>query len=96
MSDEYAQPLLVHRLELATIDRDARCRKQTDLPAELDEACAHLANGMTAALPEVRNRLVIGDQAAQERGLAHRRLVLEANAGLAHHRASLARFKQTA
>jgi hypothetical protein len=64
---------IVHRLELATIDRDARCRKQTDLPAELDEACAHLANGMTADLPEVRNRLVIGDQAAEERGLAHRR-----------------------
>src|SRR5215468_12188846 len=42
---------IVHRLELAAVNRNARRRKQADLPAELDKASTHLADGTAIVLP---------------------------------------------
>ena len=68
---------VVHRLELAAVDGNARFRKQTHLAAELDEARAHLADGRAIVLPEIGDRLVVGDKAAKQ---PHH---LEVTAGLA-------------
>src|SRR5258708_30827729 len=57
---------VVHRLKLAAIEGNARIRKQTHLPAELDEARAHLADAMAIVLPEIGDRLVIGYKAAKQ------------------------------
>ena len=51
---------VVHRLELAAVNGDARLRQQTHLAAEFDEASAHLADGTAVVLPEIGDRLVIG------------------------------------
>jgi len=42
----------------------SRFRKQTHLPAELDEASAHLADSTAVVLPEIGDRLMVGDEAA--------------------------------
>src|SRR5215472_13167868 len=56
---------IVHRLELAAVvNRNARLRKQADLPAELDKAHTHLADGTAVVLPEVGDRLVVRDEPA--------------------------------
>jgi len=68
---------VVHRLELAAIDGNARCRKQTHLAAELDKARAHLADGTPIVLPEIGDRFVVGDKTAKQ---PHH---LEVTAGLA-------------
>src|SRR5690349_9499276 len=57
---------VVHRLELAAVDGNARSCEQTHLAAELDEACTHLADRRTIVLPEVGDRLVVRDTAAKE------------------------------
>jgi hypothetical protein len=57
---------VVHRLELAAIDGHARLHEQIHLAAELDEARANLADGMTAVLPEIGDRLVVGDEVAKQ------------------------------
>jgi hypothetical protein len=44
---------VIHCLELATIDRNARFRKQTQPPAQLDEARARL---LDYALPSIKQR----------------------------------------
>ena len=68
---------VVHRLELAAVDGNARCRKQTHLAAELDKARAHLADGTPIVLPEIGDRFVVGDKTAKQ---PHH---LEVTAGLA-------------
>src|SRR5258705_6723920 len=57
---------VVHRLELAAVDGNARCRKQTHLAAELDEARANLADRRAIVLPEISDRLMVGDEAAKQ------------------------------
>src|ERR1700676_560342 len=57
---------IVHRLELAAVDRHARRREQIHLAAELDEARAHLADGTAVVLPEIGDRLMVGDEAAKQ------------------------------
>src|SRR6185437_6923218 len=57
---------VVHRLELAAIDGNARFRQQTHLAAEFDEARAHLADGTAIVFPEISDRLMVGDAAAEE------------------------------
>src|SRR6266700_7760691 len=57
---------VVHRLELAAIDGNARFGKQTHLAAEFDEARAHLADCTAVVLTEIGDRLVIGDKAAKQ------------------------------
>ena len=57
---------IVHRLELAAIDGNARLHQQTHLAAELDKARTHLADGTAVVLPEVGDRLVVGDKASEQ------------------------------
>src|ERR1700676_4231883 len=57
---------IVHRLELAAIDGHACLHEQTHLAAELDEARAHLADGTAVVLPEIGDRLMVGDEAAKQ------------------------------
>ena len=57
---------VVHRLELAAVDRDAGLREQANHAAQRDEACANLADCSAIVLAEVCNRLVIGDQPARQ------------------------------
>jgi hypothetical protein len=40
--------------------------KQTHLPAEFDKARAHLADGTAIVLPEIGDRLVVGDKPAKQ------------------------------
>jgi hypothetical protein len=46
---------IVHRLELAAVDRNACLCKQTHLPAELDKARAHLADRSAIARLDARD-----------------------------------------
>ena len=57
---------IVHCLKLAAVDGNARLSKKTHLPAEFDEARTHLAYGAAVVFTEIRDRLVVGDQAAKE------------------------------
>jgi hypothetical protein len=57
---------IVHRLELAAVDRHARRGQQAHLTAQIDEARANLADGAAIVLAKVGNRLVIGNEAARE------------------------------
>ncbi len=53
---------VVHRLELAAVDRHAGLRQQPHRAAQRNKARAHLADGSAIILAEVGNRLVIGHQ----------------------------------
>ena len=55
---------IIHRLELAAIDRNAGSCQQTDLPAQFNEPRADLADGGAVILAEVGDRLVVGSKAA--------------------------------
>src|SRR5829696_4324938 len=55
---------IVHRLELAAVDRHAGLREQAHRAAQRDEARAHFADGKAIVFAEVRNRLVVGNEAA--------------------------------
>ena len=55
---------IVHRLELAVVNRNARLHKQTHLPTEFDKARAHLADRSTIVLPEIGNRFVVRNRAS--------------------------------
>ena len=57
---------IVHRLELAAVDRNTRIRKQAHLPAEFDKAHTHFADGTAVVLPEIGDRLVVGDEPAKQ------------------------------
>ena len=57
---------IIHRLELAAVDRNARIHKQAHLPAEFDKARAHLANRTAVILPEIGNGFVVGDKPTKE------------------------------
>ena len=57
---------VVHRLELAAVDRDAGLREQANHSAQRDKARAYLTDGSAIVLTEVGNRLVIGDQPARQ------------------------------
>ena len=57
---------VVHRLELAAVDRDRAVRKQPHRAAQRNKARTHLADGTAIVLAEVGNRLVIGHQSARK------------------------------
>src|SRR6188472_4613500 len=57
---------IVHRLELAAVDRHAGLREQAYRAAQRYEPSANLADGATIILAEVGNRLVIGSKPARE------------------------------
>ena len=57
---------VVHRLELAAVDRHAGLRQQAHRAAQRNKARAHLADGTAIVLAEVGNRLVIGHQPARK------------------------------
>ena len=57
---------IVHRLELAAVDRHAGLREQAHRAAQRNEPGANLADGAAIVLAEVGNRLVIGSKAARE------------------------------
>ena len=57
---------VVHRLELAAVDRDAGFRKQAHRAAQRDEACAHFADGSTIVPTEIGNGLVIGNEPTRQ------------------------------
>ena len=57
---------VVHRLELAAVDRDAGLRQQAHRAAQRNKAHAHLADGTPIVLAEVGNRLVIGHKSARK------------------------------
>jgi hypothetical protein len=56
---------VVHRLELAAVDDNARFGKKAHLAAERDEARAQLANSRAIVLAEIGDRLGVGDEAAK-------------------------------
>jgi hypothetical protein len=51
---------VVHRLELAAVDRDAGAPQHADPTAELDELRAGLADGRAIVAPEIGDGLVVG------------------------------------
>jgi hypothetical protein len=57
-------------LELAAIDRNARCRQQTYQAAQFNKLHADLLDRSPTALTEVGNRLVVGSEPAGQ-ALAH-------------------------
>ncbi|VIO78438.1 hypothetical protein CI41S_62790 [Bradyrhizobium ivorense] len=57
---------VVHCLELAAIDGDARRREKPHLSAELDEARTDLAQRQAVVLAEIRDRLVIRREPTQQ------------------------------
>ena len=57
---------VVHRLELAAVDRHAGLREQAHRAAQRNQPGANLADGATIVLAEVGNCLVIGSKAARE------------------------------
>ena len=57
---------VVHGLELAAIDGDARRREQAHLTAKFDEPRTYLAERQAVVLAEVRDRFVIGSEPAQQ------------------------------
>ena len=57
---------VVHRLELAAVDRHAGLREQAHRAAEPDKPGADLADGAAIVLAEVGNRLVIGSKPARQ------------------------------
>jgi hypothetical protein len=54
---------VVHRLELAAVDRDAGAPQHADPTAELDELRAGLADGRAIVAPEIGDGLVVGREA---------------------------------
>ena len=57
---------VVHRLELAAVDRNAGGGQEAHRAAQPDEACANLADGAAIVLAEVRDGLVIGDETPRQ------------------------------
>ena len=57
---------VVHGFEFTAVDGNAGFRQQAHLAAEFDKACAHLADRTAIVLPEIRNRLVVGDKPAHK------------------------------
>ena len=57
---------IVHRLELAAVDRHACCRQKTHLTAQFDEAGANLADGLAVVFAEVGDHLVIRHKSAEQ------------------------------
>ena len=57
---------VVHRLELAAVDRHAGLREQAQGAAQPNKPGADLADGAAVVLAEVSNRLVIGSKPARE------------------------------
>src|SRR5439155_4117337 len=57
---------VVHGLELAAIDGNARHREKTHLTAEFDEARTYLAQRQAIVFAEVRDRLVIRSEPTQQ------------------------------
>ena len=57
---------VVHRLELAAVDRDAGLREQAHRAAQRNKPGADLADGAAIVLAEVGNRLVIGSKPARQ------------------------------
>jgi hypothetical protein len=57
---------VVHRLELAAVDRHAGLREQAHHAAQCNEPGAHLADGAAVILAEVGNCLVIGSKTARQ------------------------------
>ena len=55
---------IVHRLELAAINGDARFGEQVETPTQHNKPGAYLAKGPSIVLAEVGNRLVIGHEPA--------------------------------
>ena len=64
LGDRHIAVPIIHRLELATVDRDTRFGQQTKHPAKIDKLSTDLADGFTVILPKLGNRLVIGLQTA--------------------------------
>jgi hypothetical protein len=56
----------VDRLELRSIDGDARCTKQLELAAQHNEFVAHLDKGAAIILAKIRNRLVVRRKASRQ------------------------------
>ena len=57
---------VVDRLELAAVNRHASLREQAHRPAQHDETGANLADGATAVLAEIGDRLVIWRKAPRQ------------------------------
>ena len=57
---------VVHRLELAAVDRDARFLEQPQGAAERNKPGADLADGAAIVLAEIGDGLVVGRQAARQ------------------------------
>ena len=57
---------VVHGLELAAIDGNARRREKTHLTAEFDEARTYPAQRQAIIFAEVRDRLVVGSEPTQQ------------------------------
>src|SRR5262249_29409329 len=57
---------VIHRLELAAVDRDAGFRQQAHAATERDKTGADLPDGAAVVLAEVGNRLVIRSKSASE------------------------------
>src|SRR5215467_8000192 len=57
---------IIDRLELAAVDRNARLREQAQLSTKRDELCANLADRSSVILAEIRNRLVVGNEPAEQ------------------------------
>lgn len=55
-----------HRLELAPVDNDGAAHEQAHVPAQSYEARADLADRRAILLPEVGDRLVVGNKPAEE------------------------------
>src|SRR6202035_5008725 len=55
---------VVHRFELAAIDRDDRLREQVQLTAQHDELAAYSADGRAVVLAEIGDRLEVRHQSA--------------------------------
>jgi hypothetical protein len=57
---------VVHRLELAAVDRDRVAIEQVQVPAERDEAGADLADGRAVVASEVGDRLEVRREPARQ------------------------------
>ncbi len=57
---------IIDRLELAAVDRNARLRAQAQLSTKGDELCANFADRSSVILAEIRNRLVVGIEPAEQ------------------------------
>src|SRR5262249_18636946 len=57
---------IIDRLELAAVDRNTRLREQAQLSAKGNELRANLADCSSVILAEIRNRLVVGTEPAEQ------------------------------